>query len=107
MLLQVLGGPPGRAALLPFLECYSRRRLYRINCVTLCCSRSFGVYSPTLRVSCCHSRARLASGWLAFTGRDHYERFPVTWPSSSPVLLTLWDQHLIVELEGPSFISRI
>ena len=28
-------------------------------------SRSFDTCSPTLRVSCCHSRARLASGWLA------------------------------------------
>jgi hypothetical protein len=26
-------------------------------------SRSFGTGSPTLRVSCCHSPARLASGW--------------------------------------------
>src|SRR5260221_12628947 len=57
-------------------------------------SRSFDTCSPTLRVSCCHSRARLASGWLAFTGRasnplDHYERFQITWSSPFPVLLTL------------------
>ena len=46
-------------------------------------SRSFGTRCPTLRVSCCHSRARLASGWLAFAGResnplDHCERFQIT-----------------------------
>src|SRR5215475_12233194 len=29
-------GRLGQAALLPFPECRSRRRLYRINCVTLC-----------------------------------------------------------------------
>jgi hypothetical protein len=58
-------------------------------------SRSFGTCSPTLRVSYCHSRARLASGWLASLYRegvdplDHDERFPVTWPFPSPVLLTL------------------
>jgi hypothetical protein len=46
-------------------------------------SRSFGTCSPTLRVSCCHSRARLASGWwLAFAGRasnplDRVERFQI------------------------------
>src|SRR5215467_10468140 len=42
-----------------------------------------------------HAQGWLPAGWLASTGRvsnplDHYERFPVTWPSSSPVLLTLW-----------------
>jgi len=48
-------------------------------------SRSCGTCSPTLRVSCCHSRARLASGWLAGLYRegvdplDHYERFQITW----------------------------
>jgi len=41
-----------------------------------------------------HAQGWLPAGWLASTGRvsnplDHYERFPVTWPSSSPVLLTL------------------
>src|SRR5215467_12770586 len=36
-------------------------------------SRSFGTCSPTLRVSCCHSRARLASGWLAGLCREGVE----------------------------------
>ena len=49
-------------------------------------SRSFSTRCPTLRVSCCHSRARLASGWLAFAGRasnplDRYERFQFVYPS--------------------------
>jgi hypothetical protein len=33
-------------------------------------SRSFSTCSPTLRASCCHSRARLASGWLADLYRE-------------------------------------
>src|SRR5499427_10151530 len=36
-------------------------------------SRSFNTCSPTLRVSCCHSRARLASGWLAGLYREGVE----------------------------------
>src|SRR6266478_6337076 len=36
-------------------------------------SRSFDTCSPTLRVSCCHSRARLASGWLAGLYREGVE----------------------------------
>ena len=36
-------------------------------------SRSFGICSPTLRVSRCHSRARLASGWLAGLYREGVE----------------------------------
>src|SRR5215467_12750633 len=41
-----------------------------------------------------HAQGWLPAGWLAFTGRvsnplDHYERFPITWSSPSPVLLTL------------------
>ena len=36
-------------------------------------SRSFRTCSPTLRVSCCHSRARLASGWLAGLYREGVE----------------------------------
>jgi hypothetical protein len=58
-------------------------------------SRSFGARSPTLHALCCCSRARLASGRLAgLTGEgveplDHYERFQVIRPSSSPVFLTL------------------
>src|SRR5215470_8666377 len=46
-----------------------------------------------LRVAA-HAQGWLPAGWLAFTGRvsnplDHYERFPITWSSPSPVLLTL------------------
>jgi hypothetical protein len=36
-------------------------------------SRSFGTRSSTLRTSCCHSRARLASGWLAGLYREGVE----------------------------------
>jgi hypothetical protein len=41
-----------------------------------------------------HAQGWLPAGWLAFTGRasnplDHYERFPITWSSPFPVLLTL------------------
>src|SRR6266446_10348057 len=36
-------------------------------------SRSFDTCSPTLRVSRCHSRARLASGWLAGLYREGVE----------------------------------
>src|SRR5262249_34718663 len=36
-------------------------------------SRSFGTCSPTLRISCCHSRATLASGWLAGLYREGVE----------------------------------
>src|SRR5258705_12666371 len=36
-------------------------------------SRSFSTCSPTLRVSCCHSRVRLASGWLAGLYREGVE----------------------------------
>jgi hypothetical protein len=36
-------------------------------------SRSFSTRCPTLRVSCCHSRARLASGWLARLCREGVE----------------------------------
>src|SRR5215831_725072 len=36
-------------------------------------SRSFNTCSPTLRVSCCHSHARLASGWLAGLYREGVE----------------------------------
>src|SRR6266576_883472 len=51
--------------------------------------------SPTLRVSCCHSRARLASGWLAGLYREGVEpsgslrKVSVTWSSPFPLLLTL------------------
>ncbi len=46
-----------------------------------------------LRVAA-HTQGWLPAGWLAFTGRvsnplDHYERFPITRSSPSPVLLTL------------------
>src|SRR5215470_2585822 len=41
-----------------------------------------------------HAQGWLPAGWLTFTGRasnplDHYERFPITWSSPFPVLLTL------------------
>src|SRR5215470_1600226 len=36
-------------------------------------SRSFSTCSPMLRISCCHSRARLASGWLAGLYREGVE----------------------------------
>src|SRR5215467_11814850 len=36
-------------------------------------SRSFSTCSPMLRISCCHSRARLASGWLADLYREGVE----------------------------------
>src|SRR5262249_13051030 len=41
-----------------------------------------------------HTQAALPAGWLAFTGKvsnplDHYERFPITWSSPFPVILTL------------------
>jgi hypothetical protein len=58
-------------------------------------SRSFDTCSPTLRVSRCHSRARLASGWLAGLYREGVEpsgslrRFQIMRSSSSPVLPTL------------------
>src|SRR5215475_385836 len=61
-----------------------------------------------LRASCCHSRARLASGrLLAFAGRasnplDHYGRVQLTWSSPSPVLLTLSAlQHETQRRRGP------
>jgi len=43
------------------------------NCYFGAHSRSFGTRCPTLRVSCCHSRARLASGWLASLYREGVE----------------------------------
>jgi hypothetical protein len=36
-------------------------------------SRSFSTRTPTLRASCCHSRARLTSGWLASLYREGVE----------------------------------
>src|SRR6516162_7018615 len=76
-------------------------------------SRSFSTCSPTLRTSCCHSRARLASGWLAFAGRasnplDHSERFQFTWSSSSPGILTLsfFPFQTTYYLNGHSFIEQ-
>jgi hypothetical protein len=46
-----------------------------------------------LRVAA-HAQDWLPAGWLDFTERvsnplDHYERFPITWSSPFPVLLTL------------------
>jgi hypothetical protein len=43
------------------------------NCYFGAHSRSFGTRCPTLRVLCCHSRARLASGWLASLCREGVE----------------------------------
>src|SRR6266446_1302304 len=55
-------------------------------------SRSFGTCSPTLRVSCCHSRARLASGWLAGLYREGVE------PSGS---LRKVSDHMVIPLSCP------
>jgi hypothetical protein len=52
-------------------------------------SRSFGTCSSTLRVSCRHSRARLASGWLAGLCREGVE------PSGS---LRKVSDHMVVVL---------
>jgi hypothetical protein len=49
----------------------------------------FPSIQSTLHERCCHRHARLASGWLAFAGRelnplDYYERFPscyISFPS--------------------------
>ena len=48
--------------------------------------------SPTLRVSCCHSRARLASGWLAGLYREGVE------PSGS---LRKVSDHMVIPLSCP------
>src|SRR6267143_6033919 len=61
-------------------------------------SRSFDTCSPTLRVSCCHSRARLASGWLAFTRREGVE------PSGS---LRKVSDHEIILLSCPPDATQI
>jgi hypothetical protein len=55
-------------------------------------SRSFNTCSPTLRVSCCHSRARLAFGWLAGLYREGVE------PSGS---LRKVSAHMIIHLSCP------
>src|SRR5215472_13965513 len=52
-------------------------------------SRSFGTCCPTLRVSCFHSRARLASGWLAGLYREGVE------PSGS---LRKVSDHMVIPL---------
>ena len=58
-------------------------------------SRSFSTCSPTLRASCCHSRARLPSRWLANLYRegvdplDRSERFQIICSSSFSVVPTL------------------
>jgi hypothetical protein len=61
-------------------------------------SRSFGICSPTLRVSCCHSRARLASGWLAGLYREGVE------PSGS---LRKVSDHMIIPLSCPPDATRV
>ena len=60
-------------------------------------SRSFRTCSPTLRVSCCHSRARLASGWLAGLYREGVE------PSGS---LRKVSDHEIILLSCPPDAMR-
>jgi hypothetical protein len=61
-------------------------------------SRSFRTCSPTLRVSCCHSRARLASGWLAGLYREGVE------PSGS---LRKVSDHMIVPLSCPPDATHV
>ena len=61
-------------------------------------SRSFGTCSPTLRVSCCHSRARLASGWLAGLYREGVE------PSGS---LRKVSDHLVIPLSCPPDATHV
>jgi hypothetical protein len=61
-------------------------------------SRSFSTCSPTLRVSRCHSRARLASGWLAGLYREGVE------PSGS---LRKVSDYMIIPLSCPPDASSI
>ena len=61
-------------------------------------SRSFRTCSPTLRVSCCHSRARLASGWLAGLYREGVE------PSGS---LRKVSYHMIILLSCPPDATHV
>src|ERR1700756_3158493 len=61
-------------------------------------SRSFGTCSPTLRVSCCHSRARLASGWLAGLYREGVE------PSGS---LRKVSDHMVIPLSCPPDATHV
>ena len=61
-------------------------------------SRSLGTCSPTLRVSCCHSRARLASGWLAGLYREG-----VT-PSGS---LRKVSGHMVIPLSCPPDATHV
>jgi hypothetical protein len=61
-------------------------------------SRSFRTCSPTLRVSCCHSRARLASGWLAGLYREGVE------PSGS---LRKVSDHMVIPLSCPPDATHV
>src|SRR6201981_3207220 len=61
-------------------------------------SRSFRICSPTLRVSCCHSRARLASGWLAGLYREGVE------PSGS---LRKVSVHMVIPLSCPPDATHV
>src|SRR6516165_4019991 len=61
-------------------------------------SRSFRTCSPTLRVSCCHSRARLASGWLAGLYREGVE------PSGS---LRKVSDHMVIPLSCPPDATQV
>src|SRR5262249_27735720 len=54
--------------------------------------------SPTLRVSCCHSRARLASGWLAGLYREGVE------PSGS---LRKVSDHMVIPLSCPPDATHV
>jgi hypothetical protein len=59
--------------------------------------RSFGTCSPTLRVSCRHSRARLASGWLARLYREGVEPSgPLRKVSDHMIILLSWHPDAIV-----------
>ena len=68
------------------------------NCYFGAHSRSFRTCSPTLRVSCCHSRARLASGWLAGLYREGVE------PSGS---LRKVSVHMVIPLSCPPDATHI
>ena len=88
-----VSSPLSVTSMLPPLSERRGLRHCRISGLT----RSFSTCCHTLHARRCRRRARLASGWLAFTGResnplDRYERFQFVYRSSSfPALLTLSD----------------
>src|SRR5215472_18492450 len=61
-------------------------------------SRSVDTCSPTLRVLCCHSHARLASGWLAGLYREGVE------PSGS---LRKVSDHMVIPLSCPPDATHV